>query len=84
MNVDFDGIRKNIATAYNELVDTFNEKVQLQSSSNNVELDMWEIEESVNELRAGIATLLCIYEENLGIKSLADFRLKILETDYND
>lgn len=84
MNVDFDGLRKNIATAYNELVDTLNEKVEKRASSNNVELDMWEIEDSINDLRDGIATLICLYEESLAIKSLADLRLKILQTDYSD
>lgn len=84
MNIDFDGLRKNIATAYNELVEILNDKVEDQSSSYNVMLDMDEIDKAVNDLRDGIATLICLYEENMGIKSMANMKLNILFSDYSD
>lgn len=84
MQVDFNGLRRNLINAYNDLVEHLNEKVESTGGMTEIEIELEDIEQAIDELRTCIATLAMLYEESFGIESLKDVHLKLLCTDYQD
>jgi hypothetical protein len=80
MEVDFNNLRLKTAEAYNRLVKELNRHVHGEEFGPGIDCGdtfcTGDIRDDLDDLRNGIAILLCLYDEKENIKCI-DFDLKI-------
>lgn len=84
MTVNINELRKSIVKKYNDLVDLLNDEIERTGGMNTIEIDVEEIGAHLDDLRADIAILMCIYDEESGVESLAGMPLKQVWTNFQD
>lgn len=83
MQIDFNCLRKNIASNYNSLVDILNESVTADGFSIDI-FNAGLVEERIASLRSGIAALICITGIEEHIESLPGIKLSSLKRFENE
>ena len=75
MEINFDGLRKNIAHSLNGLIRVLNTEMD---GIGTIEVDAKDIRIEIDDLRAEVATLLCCYDEKAEIDDLSG-SVKLIE-----
>jgi hypothetical protein len=73
MEVDFNNLRVRALETYNELCKTLNLRMSKNKLNPYIQVDVWEIQEEMDQLRMMLYTMACCYIEGReDCKSMAD------------